>query len=198
MRVGNWVTGSGEKPSVYVDCVFDRSRIRFNPGGLARFERCSFRDVELRDWMSFETELIDCVFTGKMRRSFFNGRAGSAATPGLDRDQNEFRGNDFSGMEFTDVGFRTGVDLRLQRLPVGPQYVYLKDAGPALDRARDLVVASGEVRLVGATGDRVPVIDHYRESVQEGQKQILVSRNDYRRKSPHEMDVIFNALEAVS
>jgi hypothetical protein len=107
MRIGNWVTGAGERPSVYVDCVFDGSRIRFNPGGLARFERCSFRDVELRDWMSFGTELIDCVYTGKMRRSFFNGRPGLHATPGLDRDRNEFRGNDFSGMEFIDVGFRT-------------------------------------------------------------------------------------------
>jgi hypothetical protein len=148
--------------------------------------------------MSFETELIDCMFTGKMRRSFFNGRPGSHATPGLVRDRNEFRGNDFSGMEFIDVGFRTGVDLTQQRLPSGGQYVYLEDAGPALDRARDLLVASGLVKLVGENADRVPVIDQLRDTVQQGQQQLLISKDTYARMSAEELDVIFHALASVS
>jgi uncharacterized protein YjbI with pentapeptide repeats len=120
MRIGNWVTG-GARTTVtrYTECVFDRSRIRFNPGGLARFERCSFRDVDLRDWMCFETELVDCVFTGRMRRSFFNGTVREELVEALGRTSNEFRGNDFSGMDLIDVDFRTGIDLSLQRLPTG-------------------------------------------------------------------------------
>jgi uncharacterized protein YjbI with pentapeptide repeats len=75
MRIGNWVTGGGRTTvTTYTECAFDRSRIRFNPGGLARFERCSFRDVDLRDWMCFETELVDCVLTGRMRGGSSTGR----------------------------------------------------------------------------------------------------------------------------
>lgn len=113
MRVGNWVTGGARTTvTTYTECVFDRSRIRFNPGGLARFERCSFRDVDLRDWMCFETELVDCLFTGRMRRSFFNGTVPEEFVEALGRTSNEFRGNDFSGMDLLDVGFRTGIDLK--------------------------------------------------------------------------------------
>ena len=105
MRVGNWVTGGARTTvTTYTECVFDRSRIRFNPGGLARFERCSFRDVDLRDWMCFETELVDCLFTGRMRRSFFNGTVPEEFVEALGRTSNEFRGNDFSGMDLLDVG----------------------------------------------------------------------------------------------
>jgi len=104
MRIGNWVTGGGRTTvTTYTECVLDRSRIRFNPGGLARFERCSFRDVDLRDWMCFETELVDCVFTGRMRRSFFNGTLPEELVEALGRTSNEFRGNDFGGMDLTRI-----------------------------------------------------------------------------------------------
>ena len=174
MRIGNWVTG-GARTTVtrYTECVFDRSRIRFNPGGLARFERCSFRDVDLRDWMCFETELVDCVFTGRMRRSFFNGTVREELVEALRRTSNEFRGNDFSEMELIGVDFRTGIDLSLQRLPTGEQYVYLADAEPALERAREQVIASGRVQLWGEHGDVVPVIDIALETVRNGQRQRL-------------------------
>ncbi len=151
MRVGNWVTG-GARTTVtrYTECVFDRSRIRFNPGGLARFERCSFRDVDLRDWMCFETELVACLFTGRLRRSFFNGTVREELVQALGRTSNEFRDNDFSGMDLIDIGFRTGIDLSLQRLPTGEQYVCLSDAERALQRARERVIASGRVPSVRA------------------------------------------------
>jgi uncharacterized protein YjbI with pentapeptide repeats len=75
MRIGNWVTGAARTTvTTYTECVFARSWIRFNPGGLARFERCSFRDVDLRDWMCFETELVDCAFTGRLRGGSSTGR----------------------------------------------------------------------------------------------------------------------------
>jgi hypothetical protein len=200
MRISNWVTGAGRTTvTTYTECVFDRSRIRFNPGGLARFERCSFRDVDLRDWMCFETELVDCVFTGRMRRAFFNGTVREELVEALGRTSNEFRGNDFSGMDLLDVGFRTGIDLSLQRLPTGEQYVYLPDAERALQRAREQVLASGRVRLWGEHGDVVPVIDVALKTVRNGQRQLLLRKDDYSRLiPPDELDTIFDILAAVA
>jgi hypothetical protein len=199
MRIGNWVTGSARTTVTrHTECVFDRSRIRFNPGGLARFERCSFREVDLRDWMCFETELVDCVFTGRMRRSFFNGTVREESVEALGRTTNVFRGNDFSGMDLIDVGFRTGIDLSLQRLPTGEQYVYLADAERALERAREQVVASGRVRLRGEHGEVVPVIDAALKTVRDGQRQLLLRKDTYGRIPQAELDMIFDILAAVA
>jgi hypothetical protein len=199
MRIGNWVTGAGRTAATtYIECVFDRSRIRFNPGGLARFERCSFRDVDLRDWMCLETELVDCVFTGRLRRSFFNGTVPEELVEALGRTTNEFRGNDFSGMGLIDVDFRTGIDLSLQRVPTGEQYVYLTDAERSLQRAREQVVASGRVRLGGEHGDVVPVIDVALKNVRNGQRQLLLRKDTYRRIPQVELDTIFDILKAVA
>jgi hypothetical protein len=200
MRIGNWVTGAARATVTrYTECVFDRSRIRFNPGGLARFERCSFRDVDLRDWMCFETELVDCVLTGRLRRSFFNGTVREELVEALGRTSNEFRDNDFSGMDLIDVDFRTGIDLGLQRLPTGAQYVYLPDAERALQRAREQVIASGRVRLWGEHGEVVPVIDIPLKNVRNGQRQVLFRKDDYSREiPPDELDTIFDILKAVA
>ncbi len=199
MRIGNWVTGAGRTTvTTYTECAFDRSRIRFNPGGLARFERCSFRGVDLRDWMCFETELVDCVLTGRMRRSFFNGTVREEFVEALGRTSNEFRGNDFSGMDLIDVGFRTSIDLSLQRLPTGEQYVYLADAERALERAREQVVASGRVRLRGKHDDVVPVIDIALKTVRNGQRQLLLRKDDYSRIPQDELDTIFDILAVVA
>jgi len=199
MRIGNWVTGGGRTTvTTYTECVFDRSRIRFNPGGLARFERCSFRDVDLRDWMCFETELVDCLFTGRLRGGFFNGTVPEELVEALGRTSNEFRGNDFSGMDLIDVDFRTGIDLSLQRLPTGEQYVYLPDAERALRRAREQVVASGRVRLWGEHGEVVPVIDIPLKNVRNGQRQVLFRKDDYSDIPQDELDMIFDILAAVA
>lgn len=76
--------------------------------------------------------------------------------------------------------------------------MYLANAGLALDRARDLIVASGLVKLVAENADRVPVIDQLRDTVQQGQQQLLISKNTYARMSAEELDVIFHALASVS
>jgi hypothetical protein len=52
-----------------------------------------------------------------MRRSFFNGTVREELVEALGRTSNEFRGNDFSGMDLIDVDLPTGIDLSLQRLP---------------------------------------------------------------------------------
>ena len=149
--------------------------------------------------MCFETELVDCLFTGRLRRSFFNGTVPEELVDALGRTSNEFRGNDFSGMDLIDVDFRTGIDLSLQRLPTGAQYLYLPDAEPALQRAREQVLASGRVRRWGEHGDVVPLIDIALENVRNGQRQELLRKDDYSRLiPPDELDTIFDILAAVA
>lgn len=42
MRVRTFSMGAGVAPSTYVRCSFDGARLEMHPGGVARFERCSF------------------------------------------------------------------------------------------------------------------------------------------------------------
>ena len=65
--------GAGQQMSYYTECVFDGARMRLGPGGFARFERCSFRDVDLRGWICFAVEVVDCTFTGRLDGGIFNG-----------------------------------------------------------------------------------------------------------------------------
>jgi hypothetical protein len=85
-------------------------------------------------------------FTGRMRRSFFNGTVPEELVRHSGGRRTGSGGTTFSGMHLIDVGFRTGIDLSLQHLPTGEQYVYLPDA----ERARERVVASGRVRTPAA------------------------------------------------
>lgn len=181
--------GSGRKQSVYRDCSFDGAKLCMGIGGHYRFERCSFRDVDLWEWFCFEVEIVDCVFTGKLRGVVFNGRVQDSAYDPLKdeefdprvllgRERNEFHGNDFSGAELIDVAFRTGIDLTKQRVPSGPDYLYIPDALTTLQRARAEAIswASSEVRRVVLIW-----IESRLEDVKRGQKQMLYRVKDYHR-----------------
>lgn len=109
--------GGGLEDTVYVNCSFDRATIRAIAPGNARFEACSFRDVEIIQFCGHTIEMIDCVVSGVIKQAFFNGAVPDEDIDALGRSRNEFRGNDFSLARFVDVGFRTGIDLSLQKLP---------------------------------------------------------------------------------
>jgi hypothetical protein len=176
MRIQSASFGAGRAPSEYVECRFDGARIRFGPGGSARFVGCSFRDVDLRDWFCFRVELVDCVFTGRMRHSFFNGTVPEHERAFVGRERNEFRGNDFSGMKLEDVGFRTGIDLTQQRLPSGPEYLYLPDAAAAVQRARAEVVQWDDL---DRRREAMVFNNGLEEDVAKGQRQLLLRPDDY-------------------
>ncbi len=113
--------GGGLEDSLYVNCSFDRSTIWAMAAGNARFEACSFRDVEVFQFFAHSIEIIDCVFSGIVKQAYFNGTVPVEDAGALGRKTNEFRGNDFSGATFVDVAFRTGIDLSQQKLPEGWQ-----------------------------------------------------------------------------
>lgn len=153
--------GAGTEVSEYVDCSFDGARLRSVSAGHSRFVRCSFQEVDLRGLGDDYLELVDCVFTGKLRSTVFWGappqpdgrqryeshvrflaRAGKPEPVGYRelalRPANEFRGNDFSGAELVGVSFR-GIELAEQRLPTGDGYLYLPDAEAAIKRALEMI-----------------------------------------------------------
>jgi hypothetical protein len=158
------------------------------PGGFTRYVRCTFRNVELRDWTCFETEFIDCVFTGRLRKCIFNGTPLEDDRAWLGREKNEFRGNDFSGAELIDVAFRTGINLDLQRLPSGPDYLYVPDAAAAIERAkRGLAQWKPDTELQRLA---MVIVTVKANAVAEGQRQFLMHLPDYykgSRKFPREV-----------
>lgn len=178
--VENAQFGGGRIPSEFVDCNFNDSSVDMGPGGYARFVGCSFRNVDLRNWTCFTVELIDCVFSGRLRKGIFNGAVPKAQRTLLGRVCNDIRGNDFSAMELIDVSFRTGVDLTKQRLPSGASYIYLPDAAIAVERTRSVLASlnDGSLRRSALT-----ILEVFDREISEGQRQLLLREDDYYRYS---------------
>jgi uncharacterized protein YjbI with pentapeptide repeats len=123
--------------STYVGCNFHKADLRRISPGWARFERCAFTDVRMRDWMADNASFVDCVFSGRIVRSAFYGRRtflypDETTSP----PPNEVIGNDFANAELVDVSFRSGVDLSRQRLPDGPNYILVDRWPQRVERAR--------------------------------------------------------------
>ena len=186
MRIGDFSYGAGRETSQYIECTFDRLRFGHG-GGLARFVRCSFKDVDIRGWCSYKTEFIDCVFTGRLRTSIFYGTVPEEDRPWVGREKNEFQGNDFSGAELIDVAFRTGIDLERQRLPSGPDYLYIPDAPAAIERAK-----RGLADWMPGTElqrEALILVEVYGDTVENGQNQLIIHIPDYLKgpaKTPRE------------
>lgn len=175
-RIEHAQFGAGREPSVFVECSFDGVRMDIGPGGYTRFVRCSFRDIDLRDWFCFTVELVDCTFSGRMRKAIFNGAVPEEDRALLGRDRNEFHGNDFSAMDLIDVAFRTGIDLSQQRLPSGPEYLYLPEPEAVLQRARLAVLGWQNLEL---RRPAMAMVNGFEEDVKNGQRQLLLRAKDY-------------------
>jgi hypothetical protein len=168
--------GCGRQTSEFVDCTFNGARIVMGPGGLSRFIGCTFQNVELRQWICFAVEVIDCTFGGELRMAIFNGTISSELRDLAGRDRNEFSGNDFSAMDLINVTFRTGIDLTRQRLPRGRSYLYLPDAAGALGHARSAVMMWQDL---GLRRPALAIVDGLLADVRGGQRQLLLRPKDY-------------------
>lgn len=113
--------------AVFRDCRFDRARI--GDFGRVQLDRCQFVDAELTGWFTWEADIVDCRFAGRLQNVVFNGSDSEG------KRRNEFRGNDFRDCDLVDVAFRFGIDLDAQLLPEGPEYVRLRDLPTRLRKA---------------------------------------------------------------
>jgi hypothetical protein len=174
-RFGAGYFGGGEaagfSQTVYRSCCFDGCDLDGISFGSARFERCSFRDVRLRKWLSFSSEFIDCVFAGDMPEAAFLGRSPLRSK---NRQKNDFRGNDFSAVRFGSVEFRGGIDLGLQRLP-------MKDGDVILDRRSERVaMVLAEIDGWANEGERSRAgqyLQLFAGSRYDGQEQIYIENH---------------------
>jgi hypothetical protein len=190
-RIEDASFGAGRKISYYAECSFDGARINSSIGGYARFERCSFRDVDIHELFSFAIEFVDCTFSGRLRKGVFNGTPLDKDVKVVRRRHNEFHGNDFSAMELRDVDFRTGIDLRQQRLPVGSQYVYVPDAEAALRRARAAIKTWSDPEW---RRDGLRFVEMYEDDVRKGQRQLFIRPDSFYPIDGREVVDAFAAL----
>ena len=142
-------------------------------------------------WFCFAVELVDCTFTGRLRKAIFNGTVPAEQRSMAGRISNDFRGNDFSGMDLRDVGFRTGIDLTLQRLPTGSQYLYVEDATGAVHRARNAVAHWEDLAL---RREAMVLIEILESEISEGQRQLLLRKDDYSSFPGEAIDALFGLL----
>jgi len=162
--------GHGLNQSRYVDCCFDGTEIDASTPGNARFERCTFRYAKIQEFKGLNVEFIDCFFSGLIKEGLFNGTPRrDTVTPRLSRTQNEFHGNDFSNAELIDIGFRSGIDLSLQRLPKGDDYIYVEDGRRFLQNLPSTGLAEKH-------GDPFSAIEHVLQMELAGeQRQLFLS-----------------------
>jgi hypothetical protein len=173
------------RASRFVGCNFDR----FNPGraffGGSRFEDCTFTNLRVKGWRAAACEFVRCTFTGRVRELVLSG------TPEAPWDQpdrmnpwrttNEVRDNDFSGAELPFFEPRNGVDLTLNRLPTGPDYLYLDRWHERAWRTRHAVLAWSDEAL----RDRAQWwLDIETSQGRERQEQILVHKPDWEGTGP--------------
>ncbi|MFI7588202.1 hypothetical protein ACIB24_14125 [Spongisporangium articulatum] len=139
MRIRMATFGAGSVATDFVGCSFDGSRLEFSPGGIVNFVNCTFRDAALSHWTIAAGDVIGCTFSGTIKKSIFRGSVEPLWQSAFHRVDNRYEGNDFSRARMVEVEFRGGVDLRKQKLPEGPEYLYLEDAQAAVERARPIV-----------------------------------------------------------
>jgi hypothetical protein len=187
--------GEGKTKSEYVGCSFNRAKLSMGPGGFTRFVDCSFREVDIRDWFCFQVEIVDCEFSGKLRRAFFNGRVPAPHIGWVGRTTNEFRGNDFSQMDFEDVDFRTGIDLRNQKLPISEGQVFIPDGREAIRRARSAVNTMNDLEL---RRNVMPHLMRIESALADGQEQFFFSKRDFPRSQQQAGNYLLDLLSLPS
>jgi hypothetical protein len=167
---------AGRATSEYVDCSFIGSKIHMGPGGYARFVHCNFEDVLIDNWFCFAVELVECTFSGRLRKAVFNGRVPPEMQDIAGRKENRFEGNDFSRAKLLDVAFRTGIDLSGQRLPSGSEYTFLSHASSAVRQARISYNALDDPEVKKKVRGFLAAME---QEVANGQMQLLIRVNDY-------------------
>lgn len=170
--------GEGTTPTIYRDCVFDGARLQARAPGFARFERCSFRDVRLENWYCNAVEVVDCVFSGRLKTVVFDGSLPEHKVALMGRTTNEFHGNDFSGARFIDVGFRGGIDLTRQQLPDQADLLLVHDARAAVARVEGAINVWDDLdNRARAQG----LLRFLHRGIHGGQEQLLLEPDDLRK-----------------
>jgi hypothetical protein len=153
----------GDGGSLFRDCNFRGASI--GDFGDVRLERCDFTNADLKGWFSWDADIVECRFAGRLRGVVFNGRDLESSR------QNEFVRNDFRDADLDDVAFRLGIDLDAQLLPEGPEYIRIRNLPPAVKQARDEIRQWPKLDREAA-GQMLDVL----ERVYEGEPDVFTKR----------------------
>lgn len=137
MKIGQASWGSGQKQSCYFECSFNRTRMGMKSPGFAKFERCSFEDVVIRDMHTGALDLIGCRVSGTLTDAIITARPESFQVDMYGRERNVIEGNDLSEANLVGVSFRGGVDLTRNRMPSGPNYLTVLDGRRVLGSVKE-------------------------------------------------------------
>jgi hypothetical protein len=192
MKIGQLWAGVGGETSLFVDCSFDRSVIQHFWGSFYRFQDCSFRGGSIKDWHCTRADVVDCVFTARLRKCIFFGHPGPSDNRPDGRRANQIEGNDFSEARLSDSDFKFGVDLRLQELPTGPEYFYFEDGAAAAARLRAALESWTDPELVADARVTLKIMDEWLDG---GQEQLFYNINSY---PPRDRPWLRAALEAAA
>lgn len=151
----------GDGGSVFRRCSFRGASI--GDFGDVRLERCDFTNADLQGWFTWDADLVECRFGGRLSGVVFNGGDVEGT------HENEFVGNDFREADLDDVAFRLGVDLDAQLLPEGHEYVRIRDVPSHVKEARR------EVRHWPDQDAALQMLDVF-ERVYEGEPDVFTKR----------------------
>jgi hypothetical protein len=191
MHLENFEFAGGWEQTRYIECKFDGTRFGHVGLGQARFERCSFREVRIRNVLAHAAEFVDCVFSGVLDGAAIYGRVCGDWRERLTRDVNEIRGNDFSEMRIVDIDFREGVDLSLQRLPVGDNYLRLRQPARSLAAIQQKYLQTLPSRSESRVMDLLTVLQ---ENVSAGQSELFLCKGFRPLLSKQEGDELWAEL----
>ena len=183
--------GAGVRDSHYVDCTFDGARLRMFSPGYARLERCSFRNVRIVDFFCMGVELVDCTFSGTVKNGCIRGLVPDEHVASLGRRRNEVTGNDFSGLRLINFDFWGGVDLTAQKLPSGPDYLYIADYPAAVRRAREAMLSEPDLEFRREAFIYIGIMEM---SVASGQRQQLFPVKDYNPRQHPAIHRLFEIM----
>jgi hypothetical protein len=171
-RGGERSLGGGMGLTVYRKCVFDGVRFLDVLPGNATFVDCSFKDVYIERLFCHSAQFVGCVFSGTLRSVVFSAVSGE-----LDLDRrthNEYGDNDFTRAVLDDVSFQGGIDINLQKLPSGDDYITIWNAASVLPKTR-VEVNSWPEQELRATANRILGV---LESIcSTGQRDIFMRRS---------------------
>lgn len=162
--------GDGLRQSLYRDCIFDGAKFRAVAPGIARFENCSFQDVTIYELFANRVELVNCVFSGRLKKGVLSGKRPPEFRRWWERSRNRIENNDFSGVEFGDFDFAGGVDRTRQILPRSPNFKVLWNGAESVLSARERVGewVEGETKRLALV-----ILDSLDLSVSGGQRHLL-------------------------
>lgn len=183
VRVRSACFGGGARQSVIEDCLFSRCKFTFGAVGNVRLVRCRFESCQLENMIGTTLELIECTFSDTtIKKGVFHGRVEGSVQVRSQRALNEIRDNDFSRADLDDVDFRGGIDLTKQKMPVGDEYLFVRDTCKALGIVRDLQASLTDKDELKRSQMLAGLFDFYCSSGQRSQLLRVAFRGAFERE----------------